>query len=86
MVARLSAGEPLSIARLTEGARMTRQAVTKHLHVLERAGVVKASRHGRERMWRLTPDPIVTARRYLDVIAAQWEDALGRLKELVEAE
>jgi DNA-binding transcriptional ArsR family regulator len=84
LVARLSAGSPLSIARLTSGAGMTRQAVTKHLHVLSEAGLVRASRHGRESRWQLDPAPLEAARRSLDAISRQWDETLGRLKALVE--
>jgi DNA-binding transcriptional ArsR family regulator len=84
LVARLSAGGPMSIARLTEGASVTRQAVTKHLQVLESAGLAASSRLGRESVWELEPQPFDLARRYLDGISAQWDEALGRLKAFVE--
>jgi DNA-binding transcriptional ArsR family regulator len=50
IVARLCAGGPLSIARLTEGSNITRQAVTKHLQALSNAGLVRSDRSGRERI------------------------------------
>jgi DNA-binding transcriptional ArsR family regulator len=75
---------PLSIARLTAGTRVTRQAVTKHLQVLEDAGLVRNSRVGRESIWQLDPQQLDDARRCLDVISAQWDRALGRLKAFVE--
>jgi DNA-binding transcriptional ArsR family regulator len=84
IVARLGKGEPLSITRLTEGVPITRQAVTKHLHVLEKARLVKGSRSGRERTWVLKPEPIDEARRCLDAISNQWGGALNRLKTFVE--
>lgn len=86
VVARLCADGPLSIARLTEGSGVTRQAITKHLRVLEGAGVVRGTRHGRESLWELEPEQLDEARRYLDRISAQWDDALGRLKAFVERE
>lgn len=86
LVARLCAGGPLSISRLSEGVTVTRQAVTKHLHVLEEAGVVAGARHGREQIWQLQPDALAEARRALDAIGSQWENALGRLKDFVESE
>ena len=61
ILARLCEGEPLSITRLTEGVKITRQAVTKHLHVLEKARLVRGSRTGREQIWELKPEPL-TAR------------------------
>lgn len=84
LVSRLSAQGPLSIAKLTTGSDVTRQAVTKHLHVLAEVGLVRGSREGRENVWELTPRRLEEARRYLDVIAEQWDDALARLKTFVE--
>lgn len=86
LVARLCGGEPLSITQLAAGAGMTRQAITKHLHVLETAGVVHSARRGREQLWELAPHQLAEARRCLDQIASQWESALGRLRDFVESE
>ena len=85
LVDRLMAGEPLSIARLTEGTGLTRQAVTKHLKVLEGVGVVHPLRAGRESRYALDPRPMVELGRYLETVSRQWDDALGRLKALVES-
>ena len=84
LVARLSGGGPLSIVRLSEGSGVTRQAVTKHLHALADAGLVRHSRQGRERIWELEPARLARARRYLDAISDQWDQAIGRLKAFVE--
>lgn len=84
VVARLCADGPLSITRLSEGSKVTRQAVTKHLHTLASAGLVRGRRHGRERIWELEPERLVMAHRYLDQISEQWDAAIGRLKALVE--
>ena len=84
MLDKLSAGEPQSIARLTEGTRLTRQAVTKHLRVLEGAGVVRSVRAGREQRFALEPQPLHDARAYLDQVSRHWDDALARLKAMVE--
>jgi DNA-binding transcriptional ArsR family regulator len=84
IVGRLSLGERLSIATLTAGTGVTRQAVTKHLRVLDEVGLVRSRRRGRERVWELEPARLDAARRSLDLIAAQWTTALGRLKTLVE--
>jgi len=84
LVARLSADGPMSIARLTEGASITRQAVTKHLRVLANAGVTSSSRLGRESVWELEQEPLDAARRCLDGISEQWDAALDRLKRFVE--
>ena len=84
LVARLCADGPLSIARLTAGTRVTRQAVTKHLQVLADAGLARSARLGRESIWELEPQKLEEARRCLDRISAQWDESLGRLKALVE--
>jgi DNA-binding transcriptional ArsR family regulator len=84
VLGRLATGEPQSIARLTAGTRLTRQAVTKHLRVLEGAGVVRSMRAGRESRFTLEPRPIDDARAYLDLVSRQWDDALARLKAFVE--
>jgi DNA-binding transcriptional ArsR family regulator len=84
LVVRLCAGGPLSIARLTEGTDVTRQAITKHLHVLEDAGLVRGARLGREQIWQIEPARVLAAREYLEQIAAQWDEALGRLKAALE--
>jgi len=84
LVASLSAGGPMSIVALTTGSGVTRQAVTKHLQVLLNAGVVRLQRFGRETRWELDREPLDAARDSLDHIAAQWDDALNRLKAFVE--
>lgn len=84
LVGRLCAAGPLSIARLTAGTEVTRQAVTKHLHVLAGAGIVRGLRRGRERLWEIEPDRLEEARRCLDLISRRWDEALARLKAAVE--
>lgn len=84
VVARLSADGPLSITRLSAGAKVTRQAITKHLHVLADAGLVRDRRQGRERIWELEPGRLEMAHGYLDQISEQWDAAIGRLKAFVE--
>lgn len=83
VVTRLCEEGPLSIVRLTEGANVTRQAVTKHLRILENAGLVRSARDGRENVWELEPRRIAEARRLLDVISAEWDDTLERLRAFV---
>ena len=85
LVARLCANGPLSIARLSEGAGVTRQAITKHLHAMGDAGLVRNIRRGRERIWELEPKRLEKARRCLDQIADDWDAVIGRLKAFVEA-
>jgi len=84
LVSRLSGQGPQSIARLTEGTRVSRQAITKHLHALAEAGLVESTRDGRERIWELRPKRLAEASRYLEQISDQWDDALGRLRAFVE--
>jgi DNA-binding transcriptional ArsR family regulator len=83
IVARLSAGVSLSIASLTAGTGVSRQAVTKHLQVLSGAGLVRDRRVGRERVWDLEPTQVEAARRSLERISAEWDEALGQLQKLV---
>lgn len=84
LLATLSAGVPCSISQLTADSKMTRQAITKHLRVLESAGLVRAETTGRERRFALEPQPLGEARAYLDLVSSQWDEALARLKKLVE--
>jgi DNA-binding transcriptional ArsR family regulator len=86
LLQRLGSQGPQSIARLTEGGALTRQAVTKHLHVLAGAGLVRGFRRGREQRFELELRRIQEARRALDRIASEWGDALGRLKAMLEDE
>jgi DNA-binding transcriptional ArsR family regulator len=84
LVARMGSAGPMSIAGLTAGTRVTRQAITKHLRVLEAAGLARSRRRGRERLWQLESRRLQQARRYLDAISRQWDEALSRLRKLVE--
>jgi DNA-binding transcriptional ArsR family regulator len=84
LVIKLCDGKSHSISHLSEGSRMTRQAITKHLRVLEGAGLVHGSREGRESLFELDPEPLEEMRRHLDLISQQWDHALARLKSFVE--
>jgi len=84
IIARLSDGRPCSIAQLTVGSELTRQAVTKHLRVLESARLVRSVREGRESRFELDPQPLEDAREYLAGVSEQWDQALDRLKAFVE--
>jgi DNA-binding transcriptional ArsR family regulator len=84
LVSRLCDGGPMSITRLTVGSNITRQAITKHLRVMEEAGLVRSARRGRESVWQLEQRRLQDARHYLELISKQWDDALGRLREFVE--
>jgi DNA-binding transcriptional ArsR family regulator len=81
---KLGDGRPRSIADLSSDTDITRQAVTKHLHVLQQAGLVRSTRIGRESRFALRPEPIAELRDYLDGVSRQWDDALSRLRAFVE--
>ena len=85
LIERLSDGKPCSIAQLTEGSSLTRQAVTKHLRVLEGVSIVRGVRTGRETLFELDPTPLRIVRDYADVVSQQWDQALSRLKAFVES-
>ena len=84
LVSRLCDRGPMSITRLAEGSTVTRQGITKHLRVMERARLVHSARQGRERVWELDQRRLSDARRYLDLISKQWDQALARLQQFVE--
>jgi DNA-binding transcriptional ArsR family regulator len=84
LVAKLCNGQPHSISRLAERSKLSRQAITKHLHVLENAGIVHSVRTGRERRFALDPEPIEEIKEYLGLVSEQWNQALARLKSFVE--
>jgi DNA-binding transcriptional ArsR family regulator len=84
LIAKLSGGRPSSISQLTAGSKVTRQAITKHLRVLQHAGIVCCSRRGRESLFEFDPAPILSIQEYLDIVSRQWDNALARLKSYVE--
>jgi DNA-binding transcriptional ArsR family regulator len=84
IIAVLCVGGAMSITQLTTGTEITRQAVTKHLHVLAQTGLVRDIKVGRERLWKFDPMPLDEARRSLEVIGRQWDHALNKLKMAVE--
>ena len=84
LVRRLSTEGPLSITRLSAGSGMTRQAITRHLHALGKAGLVRDTRVGREHVFSLDLKRLEVARVYLDTVSAQWDAAAARLKAFVE--
>ena len=84
LIGKLVGGEARSISQLTAGSKLTRQAITKHLHVLQTAGVVRGVREGRESLFELDPRPMERVREYLESVSQQWDEALGRLKAFVE--
>jgi DNA-binding transcriptional ArsR family regulator len=84
LVAKLCHGQPYSISQLTEGSKLTRQAVTKHLRVLEGVGIVHGIRAGRESLFKFDPEPIEEIKEYLGLVSEQWDQALARVKAFVE--
>ena len=86
LLAKLCSGQQYSIAQLTEGTTLTRQAVTKHLRVLEGARMVHGKRTGRQNLFAFDPEPVIEMKEYLELVSKQWDDALGRLKRFVESD
>ena len=84
LVTKLSKGRPQSISQLAEGSGLTRQAVTKHLRVLESAGIVHSAYMGRENLFELDARPFRDLQQYLRFVSNQWDQALSRLKSFVE--
>ena len=84
LVAKLCAGQPYSISQLAKGSKLTRQAITKHLRVLESVGIVHSVRTGRESRFEFDPEPMEEMKKYLDLASEQWDQALSRLKTFVE--
>src|SRR5829696_3283928 len=85
LIARLSDDGPLSIASLADGFDMSRQAISKHLRVMNDAGIATSGRRGRETVWQLEPRALADATKYLQMISKDWDDKLRQLKRLVES-
>ncbi len=84
LLAQLCDHGPQSIARLTAGMSVSRQAVTKHLQALQAAGLLRSARAGRQCIWELRPKRLAEVSRYIEDISAQWDAALARLRAMVE--
>jgi DNA-binding transcriptional ArsR family regulator len=84
VVARLSAGGPATPTELAGSLPVTRQAVAKHLALLESAGLVEVTRAGREAHYRLTPAPLADAMTWMAEVGAQWDQRLGALRALLD--
>ena len=85
LVSTLSDGQPRSISQLTTRSNLTRQAITKHLRVLEGVGILHSVRVGRESLYEFNHRPIDEIKQHLEMVSFQWDRALGRLKSFVEA-
>ena len=86
LLAKLHSGQQRSISQLAEGSTVTRQAITKHLRVLERARIVRCTHSGRERLYELDPLSVQSLKNYLDALSGQWDAALDRLRSFVESD
>lgn len=84
LIGRLADGRERSIGELGRGAAISRQALTKHLRVLERAGAVSSARFGREVRFRIEREELAAAQAFLAKVSEQWSDALDRLARHVE--
>jgi len=84
LLGRLWSGQRCSISQLTDGTSLTRQAITKHVHVLERARMVHVTRSGRESLVAFNPQPVLDMKDFLETVSRHWDAALNRLKTFVE--
>lgn len=84
IVTRLCDGGPCSTAQLTQVISVSRQAATKHLLLMEAVGLVSSQRQGRERIWRIEPEPLAEASDYLTTLSRRWDRAIDRLRAYVE--
>jgi DNA-binding transcriptional ArsR family regulator len=83
VVKRLGGGA-LSATALADGAPVTRQAIAKHLRVLEGAGLVTHEKQGREVLYVLDSRRLAEAQAFLENISAAWDRAIDRLRHMVE--
>lgn len=86
LLAKLGGGQRYSIAQLTAGTKLTRQAVTKHLRVLERVRMVHGTHAGRENLFAFNPQPVNEMKEYLEIVSQHWDVALARLKTFAESD
>lgn len=84
LVTKLCNSGPLSITELTLGTSLTRQAITKHLEVMQAVGILHSHQKGREKIWDLNEKRLQVGKDYLDLVSAKWDESLDRLKALVE--
>jgi DNA-binding transcriptional ArsR family regulator len=85
LVAKLCDGQRCSISQLTHGSRLTRQAITKHLRVLEKAELVRSVHVGRESLFEFNPEPIDEMKKFLDRVSELWDRKFARFKSIVES-
>jgi DNA-binding transcriptional ArsR family regulator len=83
VVEQLGDGSTVTPSGLAEQLPVTRQAVTKHLAVLDAAGLVTKTRAGRETHYRLQPERLTEAAAWIAAVGRQWDERLARLEELL---
>src|SRR4051812_5298698 len=83
ILARLSSGEA-SVTELAGPFAMTQPAISKHLKVLERAGLIARNRDAQRRPSRLVPKPLAEASRWLEQYRRFWESSFQRLDDLLD--
>lgn len=86
LVSQLAESSPRTATQLAQHHTISRQAVVKHLAILERARLVATQRAGREKHYILTPEPLKQLGRWIDTVSVRWEARLARLKRLVESQ
>jgi DNA-binding transcriptional ArsR family regulator len=80
----LSTAGPSSTATLTAHVQVTRQAVAKHLRVMKEAGLVSSEYRGRDSVWQIEPSQLAEAQRCIELITSRWDQAIERLRSMVE--
>lgn len=83
---RLLVDEEMPVNAISEHFPMSRTAVSKHLHVLSDAGLVKERKVGRETRYRLQPEPLQEIKDWISYYERFWENKLSILKNFVENE
>jgi DNA-binding transcriptional ArsR family regulator len=84
MLERLARGGTLTASGVAEKLPISRQAVAKHLAALRSANLVSSERVGRETQYKLSPDPLDDAARWIQAVSAEWDDRLEALRQSLE--
>ena len=83
VVETLAGGATVTASALAADLPISRQAVAKHLAALRRARLVRAERVGRETHYRLRPEPLGDAARWIASVGAEWDERLADLQRLL---
>lgn len=78
--------QEMPVTAISRHFTISRTAVSKHLHILASAGLVRERKVGRERRYRLDPEPLLELKRWLDYYERYWENKLSVLRHYVESE